>query len=71
MYIYIYVCVCVCVCVIAQSNTIFYWVITLLEIIKSFITATCFGYSYRAIFSVSPKKRYTQLAMIHRAKDLV
>ena len=31
----------------------------------------CFGSSYRAIFRLSPKKCYIQLAMLYRVGDLV
>ena len=36
-----------------------------------YITATCFGFSYRAIFRLRPKKCYIQLAMLYRVRDLV
>ena len=41
------------------------------KLIKSFITATCFGSSYRDIFRLSPKKCYIQLAMFYTVRDLV
>jgi hypothetical protein len=33
-------------------------------------TATCFGSSYRAIFKLSPKNCYIQLAMFYRVGDV-
>jgi len=33
--------------------------------IKTFITATCFSSSYRAIFRLSPKTDYIPLAMVY------
>ena len=38
---------------------------------KSFITATRFGSSYKAIFRLVRKKFYIQLAMLYRVRDLV
>ena len=39
------------------------------KIIKSFITATCFGSSYRAVFRLGLKKCFIQLAMFYRVRD--
>ena len=57
--------------IIEQFNTACYWVITNEKIIESFLTATCFSSFYRAIFRLSPKKCYIQLAILYRVRDLV
>ena len=36
-----------------------------------FLTATCFGSSYRAIFRLSPKSVTTHLTLFYRVGDLV
>jgi hypothetical protein len=35
------------------------------------MTATCFGFSYRAISRLRPKEVYIQLTMYHIVRDLV
>jgi hypothetical protein len=42
--------------IIVQSNTTYCWVITNKKVIISYITATSFGFSYRAIIRLNPKK---------------
>ena len=64
-------CVCVCVCVCVCNCTVLTQILLCnynWKIIGSFLTAACFGSSYRAIFRLSPKKCYTQLAMLFRAQ---
>ena len=58
----VYICVCVCVCIYIYIY-IYIKLCNLTQILikklqlkdKSFITATYFGFSYRAIFRLSPK----------------
>ena len=56
-YIYIYIYI------IVRYNTPFYEVIMIKN--KSFVIATCFGFSYRPVFRLSPKNSYIQLAMLY------